>query len=140
MYSDYYLSIGRTSSRYNLPPNAIIDLYRHDNSFKCLMQRRFADPNGNAQFDVDFNHNNSNAAHSFPHFHDWQDRKNSITPLDKNKSYFTRDSLPLQNKLNTICHITAKERREKNGRKTQKPYHESGEKRKIEFPRVSGFV
>ena len=53
-------------------PNSSADLLNPDGTIK---QRRYYDPDGMAQRDIDFNHP-GNKTHHFPHTHKWDWKKN----------------------------------------------------------------
>lgn len=55
-------------------PNSSEDLYNQNGE---LIQRRYYDENGYAEFDIDFKHDNSHNNHEFPHKHTW-DWKNGV--------------------------------------------------------------
>ncbi|MDE6967101.1 MAG: hypothetical protein K2P12_00455 [Clostridia bacterium] len=50
-------------------PNSRVDFY--DQNTHKLLQQRWYDKNGQAIWDRDWDHNNSNGKHFFPHDHPW---------------------------------------------------------------------
>lgn len=60
------------TERRNLPrtgePNSDVSLLNPDGSVR---QTRHYDQNGNAEYDIDYNHQNSDKSHIFPHMHTW---------------------------------------------------------------------
>lgn len=50
-------------------PNSRVDYY--DEETGELIQQRWYDPDGKAEHNRDWNHNNSDNTHEFPHDHSW---------------------------------------------------------------------
>ena len=69
-----------TSEERSLPregdPNSSVDLLNPDGSVK---QRRYYDKDGNAYEDIDYNHDNGDGSHTFPHRHKWKNGKRQKT-------------------------------------------------------------